>query len=332
MRARQARQPKGRQEWMAIARARILRGLRRRIAATSSQLEVKVCECGPAYLRPDPHILTEALAELVGAGRIQPVWVHEHNLTLPCFYTLPQFSPRPALDRIHALLPAYRCYRMLTDTEAYCSRALEQIVRASFEAAGGYDPTPERLAESGLDGVYEHGANLLGVEVKNARAWLYPSSGRIWVTIAKCLNIHALPVLVSRKVHYVTHRLFQMLGIVSFQIHRQVFAPEIAPLLVDVQHTHMLGFKDVVALPPTPYEPLVRFLSKIPMHFDDYRARWDRQRDLLTEFAVARGLGDPAMPDRERRRHWPEFGRLVLKNSEQIEALIETPLPMEDTR
>ena len=94
-----------------------------------------------------------------------------------------------------------------------------------------------------------------------------------------------------------------------------------------------MGFKDVVALPPAPYAPLVTFLrNTVPGRLDHCRARWHRQRDLLVEFAITRGLGDPGMPDRERRRHWPEFGRLVLKNPQHIGGLIETSLPTEDTR
>ena len=186
------------------------------------------------------------------------------------------------------------------------------------------DPTPERLAESGLDGVYEHGAHLLGVEVKNARAWLYPGSGRVWVMIRNCLEIDAVPILICRKRHYVTHRLFEELGIPCFQMHRQVFAPEVAPLLGPIQHTDLLGFRDVVALPPAPYAPLVSFLQNpLPARLDDCRATWNRRRDLLTEFAITRGLGDPGMPDRERRRHWPEFGRVVLKTLQHTELLGE---------
>jgi hypothetical protein len=318
MRARQSSQPQGRQEWLAIARARILRVLRRRIAATLSQLEVKVCECGPAYLRPDPHIMTDALAALVATGCVRRLQVpREPEFNPAPFYTLAEYDPQPALARVDTLLAVYRGYRSLTDCETSCSRALEDLVRASFKAAGGYRLVPNRLTDHPLDGVYDHGHHRLGLEVKNSRSWVYPSSGRVWVMVGKCLAIDALPVLVCRKRHYVTHRLFQELGILCFQTHRQIFAMEVAPLLGPIQHTDLLGFKDVIALPPAPYAPLVTFLrNTVPSRLDDCRARWHRQRDLLVEFAITRGLGDPAMPDWERWRHWPEFGRRVLKNSE----------------
>ena len=58
--------PKGRGAWVALAGIRLRLVLGRRIAATIRQLEVKICESGRADIRPEPHILAEALRLLRG--------------------------------------------------------------------------------------------------------------------------------------------------------------------------------------------------------------------------------------------------------------------------
>lgn len=197
---------------------------------------------------------------------------------------------------------------------------LENIVRASFEAATGYEHLGKLPQKAPLDGVYRWQPLLLGVEVKNHREWIYPMTAAVWVMIRKCLELDALPLLVSRKIAYITHSVFARLGIMGFEFYRQIFAPEVGHHLTDIQHTDRLGYKDVIALPPEPYPPLVAFLqTTLPARMEENRETWLASRELLTEFAIRRKLGDPEMTERERQTHYNEFARQLFYGEPEVE-------------
>ena len=81
--------------------------------------------------------------------------------------------------------------------------------------------------------------------------------------IRKCLEIDAVPMLITRKIALPDIRCLSRASAFSpSRSHRQVFSPEVAHLLKPIQHTDLLGFEDVIALPPMPYMPLVKFLRK----------------------------------------------------------------------
>jgi hypothetical protein len=63
------------------------------------------------------------------------------------------------------------------------------------------------------------------VEAKNARECIYPSSERVWRMIRKCLLVDAVPLLVTREVAYITHVLCSRMGMLTFEMHRQLSSP-----------------------------------------------------------------------------------------------------------
>ena len=305
--------PSGREEWIILAETRIQNILRRRIAANIRQLEVKISESGPSDLRPQPHILKTALNNLIRSGRlrqIKPKGESRHEEAI--FYTLRPSYPEPAKTRVQELLVPYRVHRMLIDKKEYCSKVLEDIVCASFDATPRYQYLGKLPKSSPLDAVYRFDSHTVGVEVKNVREWVYPMSGRVWVMVRKCLELDALPLLVARHMAYLTRSVFSRLGILGFEFYRQVFSPLVADLLEDIQHTDRLGYKDVVALPADPYPPLVSFLQNtLPAQIGQYRDRWEQQAQLLTEFAIDRNLGDPNVRDPERQQHYADFADAI---------------------
>jgi hypothetical protein len=313
--------PSSREEWVQLAQIRITSILKVRIAANIHQLESKIAESGPHDKLPQPHIIQEALTRLIEAGVIRRIQPKRMAKTPESgFYTLAEFYPDPANHRIQQLRVPYRVYRLLTGTDDYCSRPLEDIVRASFNAATAYEFLGKLPKEAPLDGVYRRTKRLLGVEVKNHREWIYPMSAAAWVMIRKCLALDAVPFLVSRKIAYITRAVFARLGILGFEFHRQVFSPAVAPYLTDIQHTDRLGYKDVIALPPEPYPPLVGFLQRtIPEQIEASYERWTTSKDLLTEFAVERGLGNPKMSDPDRHEHYDDFARRVFYGEHEVE-------------
>jgi hypothetical protein len=47
----------------------------------------------------------------------------------------------------------------------------------------------------------------LGLECKNVREWLYPDRTEIRQTIDKCLRLDCVPMIIGRRIPYVTFRL-----------------------------------------------------------------------------------------------------------------------------
>jgi hypothetical protein len=194
--------PSTRQEWDQLAQYRVRRVLRRRIAATIRQLEVKICESGPAHIRPQPHILSHALTTLVRDGVLKthkaPKQQRDREETV--FYAYGALPDQLILDRINKLLVPYRTHRMCADRNEWCSDILEQIVVASFDAQGDYIPLGRPPADRPLDAAYQHRPTdiCLGIEVKNVREWIYPSSERVWPMLSKCAELDYVPLLVAR--------------------------------------------------------------------------------------------------------------------------------------
>ncbi len=294
--------------------------LQTRIAANIRQLEAKISESGPAHLRPEPHLLTDAMDNLRISHRIRVIKpAGEERRAETRFYTLAKYHPQPAKNRVHELLVPYRIYRSLADMESHCSRVLEDIVRQSFTAAGGYKYLGKGEKTSPLDGVYGLGSESIGVEVKNVREWIYPTSGEVWIMVKKCLQINAVPLLVTRKTSYIARQTLDALGIMYFEVFRQVFSQHVAHYLRDIQHTDILGYKDVVAVDVGPNPHLVLYLQKtLPLQLGDHRTQWDEMHDLLHEYAVERGLGSTEMKDQQRTEHRRDLYRaLFLKEPDE---------------
>src|SRR5262249_29689284 len=152
----------------------------------------------------------------------------------------------------------------------------EDIVSATFNSVGGYTRDRLRHPAEPLDGIYDLAGNRLGVEVKNTRSWIYPSDEELWETLRKCVLEEAQPFLVALKVDWLTFRLFSEIGAMGFEYHRQVFAERAARYLVEVQHTDLLGFKDVMATPIAPHPPLARFLdTTLRKNVPTFSRRWN---------------------------------------------------------
>jgi hypothetical protein len=304
-----------------LAERRILSVLKTRIAANIRQLEVKISEAGPPNIRPEPHIITDALKSLQKRGLVRkykPPGEERRQETV--FYTLEEFYPDKTIARVKQLLVPYRVHRAFADRDEYCARVLEDIVRRSFEASGRYKSLGKLPKTSPLDGVYQIGSEKIGMEAKNVREWVYPTSGEVWVMVRKCLSINAIPLLVARKTAYIAHTFFMELGIIHFDVFRQFFSKDVAAYLHEIQHTNLLGYKDVVAVDVSPMPHLVQYLKEqIPKQLASIRAKWDDQHDILTEFAITRKLGDTDMSDQDRWEHYQDLREALFPNESKKE-------------
>lgn len=82
-------------------------------------------------------------------------------------------------------------------------------------------------------------------------------------------------------------------------------------LIVNLKTAKVLG----LTIPPSLLQ------ETLPAQFSVYREKWDNVRGLLTEFAIARKLGDPKMRDPERQKHYPAFAAAVFGGGAEPEII-----------
>ncbi len=301
--------------WITLATRRLKSVLSKRTAAIRSQLEVKLSESGPPDQRPAPHILTAALG---GPDFKRRRFRNSADASDPYIYSLASSPDSLVSTREDELKLPYDLYRMLVGDKTYCGDVLEDIVSASFEAVEGYAPAEMRDLTEPLEAMYQIDGRRVGVEAKNIRGWLYPADKEIWEVLRKCVSEDAQPLLVARKLHWLTFRVFSEIGAMGFEFHRQVYSERTAPLLVDIQHTDRLGFKDVIARPIEAYPPLVRFLdTTLRKNIPEFSRRWNEHRPLVEEYAVTRNLA--AISDADRKRESADFRRELLGAQDEID-------------
>lgn len=141
-------------------------------------------------------------------------------------------------------------------------RPLELVVQASIEAAadalhwfGDADQIPQGSFINGRTftghGKLDHlildrkSSLLIGVEDKNHREWIYPHSEYLRSFLAKCVHYEIAPLFITRRLPYISRRVFPHLGILGFQTYYRFFLPTDANLLADTRHTDGLGFHDL---------------------------------------------------------------------------------------
>jgi hypothetical protein len=281
-------------------------------------LEMKIADAGPHDQRVNPHVLTRARAELEKGGRIKrvgEVWFHRQNE-----------PPDRVKDRLAVLQPLYNRLadfdfklRMGQTLEIAIYRALQE---ASFGFVGGYpdlddhddttryskEEPPLRVSgrsmpgEKRFDFLGFHGtAGPLGIEAKNVREWMYPNRHEVKELLLKALAVDAVPILIARRIPYVTVRLLQTAGVMLFETYNQLYPSADAVLAADVRVKTNLGYHDVRA-GNEPNQYLRKFVATtIDANADEYRHRFDRHKDLLTDF-VSGDLPYAGFAARLRRR------------------------------
>lgn len=314
-----------RQDWVEIAKRRILNVLRRRRFASNRQLDKKIAEAGPGDQRPEPMKISTAISQLIAEGKLIPHFIPQ----LGTFYSLADFGGHADEERRTLIIQLATEFRDLTRIPQACGKALERVVYTATIQAGIYTVlgTPDHppaqgfaingyVLEKECDHILipkEFSNTRLVVEDKNLREWLHPSAEEVWGVIGKALRIpHAIPVLICRRMHYVGFPFFRRLGMLCWQVYNQFFSPEhvTEAQLEPFRNRDLLGFSDVTR-DLTPPDPLTHFFSStIPENIDDFAERFEANRPLLAEYAIAKRL-DSAIPTPARNGLFHEFENLL---------------------
>jgi len=285
------------QEWLQLARARILSILAERGVCPIRMLEAKISEAGPGDKRPNPLSITLALRDLVNKGNVK--MLPKKAVKDTPFYLPGWVDPESAAvkEPFFMRLYLYRLHKMWTEQNQYCSDVLETIVDKAIGRAGiakfvSRFPNQHLPPGRPLDSVFDVGGVLCGCEAKNYREWIYPDSYEVWAALSKCCELDAAPVFVTRKLPYVTRVLFGKVGVLGYETHFQYFHPVIEPELTRIRDVDGLGYKDIKTT-LEPDENLVRFFgTTVAKHATDFKKRFQSAKGIIQEFADQRELGN----------------------------------------
>ena len=304
-------------EWLQLARARVLSVLERRLCCPMRMLEAKISEAGPGDKRPNPLSISEAVRELSGRGTVQVVPKRMANET-------PFYAPRGVVlmsKSFQELLAKrrhlYLLHKGLTEKDQFYGDVLEEIVDKALERSAvakfkSRYPKQNLPAGRPLDFVVEVAGIQWGGEVKNYREWLYPQSWEIWAAISKCCELDVVPVLVTRKLPYISYRFFAKAGLVGYQTHFQFFHPAVAPELERVKAVDGLGYKDIRCVLEPDVNLINLFQATLPKIGADFRRRFEKSRDLLRHFADGEKLGDRHLNPNVRTKKFMEAWRAIV--------------------
>lgn len=84
-----------------------------------------------------------------------------------------------------------------------------------------------------------------GIEVKNTRPWVYPQQDEVNDVARKCCTLDIVPVLIARRIPYVTGYLFRRCGMITWETLRQRYPQTDAPLAEQAKHKRLLGYSDI---------------------------------------------------------------------------------------
>jgi hypothetical protein len=299
-------------ERIVIAKRRIQSILDRDTAAHQKTLEQKIAEQGPKPMRVDPHLIGLAIMDLLELKRLA---VHNHSATKATpWYANPGTSAATVAKRLTLLAPLYASvagsgFGNLTGD------ALELIVYKCLDLV--YEANPRyafqghfRLNEPKVGGRYRktqppknigrhstskeadflqfgHGAGPLCIECKNYREWTYPHHKIIKELIIKATELHAIPILVARRIHYSTITNFlEPAGIIAHESYFQYFPADQAGLATKVKDKRSLGFTDVTASEDPQPRTLTFFNNNLPKIVDRMSVKWKENQDALLAYAL----------------------------------------------
>ena len=309
-----------REEREAIAETRLLRILARHGIATARTLEQKISDAGPYGQRIDPHILTTVRNRLVVGGTL----VRSHH-SAPWF-NLSQSSPEFVASRLAEQLPVYEAlsagtlsrrmgqpleiatYRALCEQEAEFYGRYKDLDEHEDSQLYKKEEPPQHIGKKALPGaqnldfLFRHPeAGPLGIECKNVREWLYPDRDEISELLVKCLALDCVPVLIARRIPFVTFRLLSTCGVIMHQTYNQLFPASEPELAARARDKNLLAYHDI-RTGNIPDDRLLKFITvNMPLVAVDARDKFDTYKDLLSAFAS----GDMAYEEfaaRVRRR------------------------------
>ncbi len=255
-----------RDERHALAQKRLVSVLGRIGVANARTLEQKISDAGPYGQRIDPHVLTPARQLLEDEGVIRSTRDKSSQ-----WYQLASTDTRIAAQKL-AQLREISEQNNKKDIRLRVGQALEIAVFRSlsqqtelqyFGHFDGIDESPDSnlyskreppnsisgraiSGKKNLDFIVMKNGIVGGIEVKNTRAWIYPHSDEVKDMLLKCGQLDAIPVLIGRRIPFVTFKLLNACGAIVHETYRQRYPAADTELVSSLKDKMIFGYHDIV--------------------------------------------------------------------------------------
>lgn len=250
-------------------------------------------------MRAEPHHLKPALDKLVRDEVVSVVAMADKTP----IYAHPSFDKSNERDsqRLAFILQHYNNYLSVA-TSPSGGRPLEIVVHASIQEVG---PSLHWFGEPGkvpsgqiFDGrsftgqgeldhlILNSDTDLIGVEDKNHREWIYPHSPLIRTHLKKCLLYDITPLFITRRLPFISRKILSAIGVLGFQTYYQFYSPDLAKSLEHARHKDGLGFHDL-RFSSDPLPTLVNYLRvSLPSLLPEARRTFAANAELIKAYAV----------------------------------------------
>lgn len=266
-------------------------------------MEHKIADAGPNPVRVHPHILTPVKSKLVKDGRLVQLslgnaqWLH-----------LSDENPDRVQERLGILQDLWGEYTAPAVVRR-TGQALEIAIFRALVAADGVTPlggfinldghddsrlcqkeelqnlNGRSLGRRSLDFIVALPPDYGGIEAKNVRQWLYPHDSEVKAALQKALTLDVVPILIARRIPFVTFRLLSTCGVVLHETYNQRMANADAALADRVKDKNLLGYHDV-RVGNEPDARMTKFIgTNLPAVMAQSRERLAQYRDLLSAYA-----------------------------------------------
>lgn len=316
-----------REEREAVAETRLMRVLGTMTIANQRTLEQKISDAGPFNQRIDPHVLSDVRRRLIHEGRIGRV----NAANAPWFYA-GNTPPEQREARLRELVAVYEPYTRIATRigqvlEIATYRALCQLPDAEFygrfkdlnehddSSMYSKEEPPQHIGTRSLHGderldfiLRTADAGFVGIECKNVRHWMYPHVDEIKETLRKCIALNAVPVLIARRIPFVTFNVLGKCGLIIHQTYNQLVPVSDTALAEKVRDKTLLGYHDV-RLGNEPDNRLLKFITKNLLAVAaEARAKFEDNLHLLEAYAFG-NMGYEEFTGRVLRRYRGEDER-----------------------
>ena len=291
---------------LLLAERRLRNVLRTHVVATDRTLEQKISDAGPTNQRIEPGILTQARKAMVLSGRIG--FLQRGKTT---WYYLPETTEADLHARLDVLEPIYartqdgdfkvRLGQALEISVYKALSATNQPFLGGFSDLGAHDDgsaykrvepqdviSGNKIEKGPLDYVLFQTDCIAGIEVKNYRTWLYPHGPQVKDLLSKCSDIGAVPVLIARRVPFITFRLLNLSGGIIHQNFNQLYPTADAELAGLARDKTLLGYHDV-RVGNDPDKRMQKFIGQnLPEVLEEAKASFDEFRDTHAAYGKGR--------------------------------------------
>lgn len=293
------------EERAELAKKRLRSVLRAHVVATARILEQKIADAGPLNQRIDPHVLTVARAQLEKEKVIRA----EVRGNVPWYY-LAASAATDVRRRLQELEPI----QLATQEARFTQRVGQALEIAMYRALvaqwrgvffGKFldldehddgslyskEEPPSSVSGATISGRRKLDFLLVspdgiraGIEVKNIREWLYPDREEVQELIGKCCEIDAVPILIGRRIPFVTFGVLSGCGVIVHQTYNQRYARADADLAAKAGDKRLLGYHDI-RVGNEPDGRLLKFVgTNLPALVRRARASFVLRKGVLAQY------------------------------------------------